>query len=379
MSAAAFNQLYGFPPHGEASAPGRVNLIGEFTDYNEGWVLPCALPLQTRVWWRRRDDRTLQVASLNYPGRRDSFNTEAQYVQNGRSWARYVRAVVATLTDAGHACHGVDLLIASDVPQGRGLSSSAALEVALVGALADAHSWDLDHPAIASIGQQAENRYVGTQCGIMDQLVSAAAEDGSALLLDCRSLATLSVPLPKQWALVILDSNHPRELVNSAYNDRRNDCEAACQALGVSSLRDASLAHLAACREALTDNQYARAHHVIQENTRVMDLVHALRAVDLRRTARIMAAGHHSLASDFEVTVEATDTLVKLAKQALGERVAARQTGGGFGGAVVCLCEHGNVEHLLATVARDYQQLTGLTATPFTCVPGGGLRRTRFD
>lgn len=378
MTAQAFFEQYGHPPQGEASAPGRVNLIGEFTDYNEGWVLPCALPFRTHVWWRRRDDSQLRVASQNYPGDVDRFDTPAGYTTGGPDWARYVRAVVAALGDAGYSCQGLDLLIDSNVPQGRGLSSSAALEVALLGALSDAHDWELDYHRIARLGQQAENRYVGTQCGIMDQLVSASAEDGSALLLDCRSLATSQVALPEEWALVILDSNHPRQLVDSAYNERRNDCEAACEALGTPSLRDASLSQLAACRDTLTDSHYVRARHVIEENSRVQALVDALGKVDLASAAAIMAAGHKSLAECFEVTVPATDALVQIARQALGDRVAARQTGGGFGGAVVCLCEHGDVESLLATVAADYRHLTGLTATPFTCRPGEGLRRERY-
>jgi len=378
MTAQAFFEQYGHPPQGEASAPGRVNLIGEFTDYNEGWVLPCALPFRTHIWWRRRDDSQLRVASQNYPGDVDRFDTPAGYTTGGPDWARYVRAVVAALGDAGYSCQGLDLLIDSNVPQGRGLSSSAALEVALLGALSDAHDWQLDHHRIARLGQQAENRYVGTQCGIMDQLVSASAEDGSALLLDCRSLATSLVALPEEWALVILDSNHPRQLVDSAYNERRNDCEAASEAMGTPSLRDASLSQLAACRDTLTDSQYVRARHVIEENSRVQALVDALGKVDLDSAAAIMAAGHRSLAECFEVTVPATEALVQIARQALGDRVAARQTGGGFGGAVVCLCEHGDVESLLAAVAADYRHLTGLTATPFTCVPGDGLRRERY-
>ena len=373
MSPAAFRALFGATPEGTALAPGRVNLIGEFTDYNGGWVLPLALPFRCQVDWRRRDDTTVSVRSREYPESLDSFKCGNGYQPGDQGWANYVRAVVAALEASGRAVGGIDLLISSDVPQGRGLSSSAALEVALLGAFDSAFQWSLNKVQIAELGQLAENRFIGCQCGIMDQLVSAAAHPGAALQIDCHSLATEHATVPKDWAIVVLDSNHPRQLVDSEYNLRRQDCEAAADTMGLSSLREATPEGVRAHRSEMTPGQFSRALHVVEENRRVLACAQALRSGQLAELAALLAEGHQSLARLFEVTVPATDALVAIAKNALGNRVAARQTGGGFGGAVVCICKHDDVEVLLAAVHRHYHQETGLDATPFVCAPGGGL------
>ncbi len=375
----AFERYFGQPPQGSASAPGRVNLIGEFTDYNGGWVLPCALQFRCQVTWRRRTDNTISVMSREYPQTLDRFDSRDGYKPGDLPWANYVRAVIAALQTVGYVTTGIDLLISSDVPQGRGLSSSAALEVALLGALSSAFDWPLGRIEIARLGQLAENQFIGCQCGIMDQLVSAVAVQQSALLLDCRSLETKSVALPNKWALVVLDSNHPRQLVDSEYNSRRVDCNRATEIMGVSSLRDATHECLDGHRAHMTLQQYQRARHVIEENSRVAAAACALQAGNLDELSRVLAEGHHSLATQFEVTVPATDALVAIAKSTLGTRVAARQTGGGFGGAVVCLCGHSDVERLIAAVHRDYPAKTGLAATALVCTPGRGLESLTYD
>ena len=379
MSSTAFQALFGAAPQGTASAPGRVNLIGEFTDYNGGWVLPLALPFRCRVDWQRRDDETVSVRSREYPESMDSFNSQDEYSPGEQGWANYVRAVVAALRESGRAPGGMNLLISSDVPQGRGLSSSAALEVALLGAFASAFNWPLDQAEIAALGQRAENRFIGCQCGIMDQLVSAAAQPGTALQIDCQSLATEDAGIPEHWAIVVLDSNHPRQLVDSEYNLRRQDCEAAADTMGLSSLREATPEELGAHRSEMTPGQFSRALHVVEENQRVLASAQALRTGQLTELAALLARGHQSLVELFEVTVPATDALVAIAKNALGNRVAARQTGGGFGGAVVCICEHDDVELLLAAVQQHYHQQTGLEATPFVCTPGRGLESVIYE
>lgn len=374
-----FERHFGSPAQGQSSAPGRVNLIGEFTDYNEGWVLPCALEFRCQVFWRRRSDNKIVVVSEEYPGERDEFDGNGPYQQGPLPWANYVRAVAAASQTTGYPIGGIDLLLQSDVPQGRGLSSSAALEVAVLGALASAFGWPMDTTEIARLGQLAENQFIGCQCGIMDQLVSAAAEPGSALLLDCRTLETTTIAIPEQWTLVVLDSNHPRQLVDSEYNTRRRDCELACSIIGVDSLRAATPVQLAAFQSELTTPQFLRAKHVIEENQRVQASAEALANGRLTDLAQLLGEGHRSLAEQFEVTVTATDSLVAIAKAALGDRVAARQTGGGFGGAVICLCHHDDVETLVTAVHREYGARTGLEATVFSSRAGAGLERVSYD
>ena len=379
MSKTLFEQHFGFSPQGLASAPGRVNLIGEFTDYNDGWVLPCALEFRCHVAWRRREDNTVTVVSREYPNEIDQFQTTDDYEPSSRPWANYVRAIVAALSAEGYASQGMDLALSSDVPQGRGLSSSAALEVALLGAFNRAFGWAIADTDIARLGQLSENVYIGCQCGIMDQLISTKAKPGAALLLDCQSLTSTPVTIPKQWSIVILDSNYPRKLVDSEYNARRADCEAACTAMAIPSLRAADSQQLAACRDTITAQQYQRAAHVVEENQRVITTATALQQADLIAVAELLAEGHRSLANRYEVTVPATNTLVAIAKAELGDRVAARQTGGGFGGAVVCLCHNDDVVQLLDAVERDYTQQTGLEATTFVSEAGKGLEVTNYD
>ncbi len=379
MNTTLFNQQFGVSPEGVASAPGRVNLIGEFTDYNNGWVLPCALQFRCHVAWRRREDSEITVISREYAHDVDRFHSHDTYLPSTQPWANYVRAVVAILRAEGYTCQGLDLALWSDVPQGRGLSSSAALEVALLGALNAAFAWQLSATELARLGQLSENVFIGCQCGIMDQLVAVKAQRGTALLLDCQSLQTTSVSIPNDWSIVILDSNYPRQLVDSEYNARRTDCESACAAMAIPSLRDATMGLLHSARGAMTDQQYQRARHVIEENQRVNATVSALRAAHMPGVAHELAEGHRSLVNGFEVTVPATNALVAIAKEALGERVAARQTGGGFGGAVVCLCHHSDVHQLVTAVNRHYTARTGLEATTVVGEASAGLEVRSYD
>ena len=289
MSVTLFEQHFGVSPQGTASAPGRVNLIGEFTDYNDGWVLPCALQFRCHVAWRRREDNIITAVSREYPDQIDNFQAYDDYQPSTRPWANYIRAIVAALKSEGYLTKGIDLALWSDVPQGRGLSSSAALEIALLGALNSAFDWNIDGAKIAKLGQLSENAYIGCQRGIMDQLISTKAQPGAALLLDCQSLEANSVTIPGQWSIVILDSNYPRKLVDSEYNARRADCEAACAAMAIPSLRAANTEQLAACRDKLTTQQYHRAAHVLGENQRVKTTAAALQQADLAAVAEQLA------------------------------------------------------------------------------------------
>ncbi|MFD2165047.1 galactokinase [Thalassotalea euphylliae] len=373
LLASKFTDIYGHQPSALSTAPGRVNLIGEFTDYNLGYVLPCALNFTTQVMFKPTSDNTITVYSLNYPGEHDRFAAKDDIVEGPSQWGNYVRAVAYVLRRRGYELAGVELLITSDVPQGAGLSSSAALEVSIAGAFNHAFNLGISAQDIALIGQQAENEFMHCQCGIMDQLISAKGEPGSALKIDCRDLSTESVAIPDDLSLVIVNSNYPRKLVESEYNQRRLDCENAADKLGVETLRDATLERLNAVKAALTDNEYKRAHHVITENERVVNTMQALRDNDMSALRKLLTASHVSLRDNFEVTVPATDGLVEIIGGALGERGAVRMTGGGFGGAVICLCREQDIADVKAAVDAQYEAKFGLKADIFVCQAGTGL------
>jgi galactokinase len=373
-----FQALYQQPAHGIASAPGRVNLIGEFTDYNQGFVFPCSLGFRTEVLFRPRTDSKLVVHSVNYPGEHDSFALDQPIVEGPSQWGNYIRAMAFVLKRAGHVLQGADLLISSNVPQGAGLSSSAALEVAIGGVFNQINALNLSKQQIALFGQQAENDFMDCQCGIMDQLISAKGEQGHALLIDCRNLQTTAVPVPDDLTIVIINSNYPRKLVDSEYNQRRIDCEQAAQKMGLTSLRDATMSLLQQHQNEMSRTEYQRAHHVISENSRVLATQQALAANDMAALSALMQASHQSLRDDFEVTVPATDGLVEICSQALGSEIAVRMTGGGFGGAIVCLCREYQVATIRAAVKATYQARFGLQADIYVCNAGSGLQIELF-
>lgn len=368
-----FLALYGNPPRGLSNAPGRVNLIGEFTDYNDGFVLPCALQFSTRIFFNKRDDSIVNVHSTQYPGEKDSFDISMSIVSGDSQWGNYIRAVMFVFLREGCTLSGFDMLIDSDVPQGSGLSSSAALEVAVGGMLNQACELNLSHAQIAVLGQAAENDFIHCQCGVMDQMISACASQGFAMLLDCESLDTQMVPIPDSLAIVIVNSNYPRKLVDSEYNQRRIDCEHAAQKMGLSTLRGATMTQLNSVKNNLTSNEYKRAHHVITENQRVLDAVDALTNNDMPKLRDLMTASHQSLKHDFEVTVPATDGLVDICANALQERGAVRMTGGGFGGAIVCLCRKEDIESITHAVESEYEKRFNLQANIYVCTAGEGL------
>lgn len=373
-----FLSLYGAPAQGIAAAPGRVNLIGEFTDYNDGFVLPCSLEFRTQVMFKERDDNIITVHSLNYPGEKDSFSVDEEITEGQSQWGNYIRAVTYVLKRAGYTLRGADLLIDSNLPQGSGLSSSAALEVAVGGMFNHIAQLGLPPEQIALFGQEAENDFMHCQCGIMDQLISAKGENGHALLIDCENLATKSVKVPDDLNIVIVNSNYPRKLVDSEYNQRRIDCEQAAVKMGVETLRQATIAGLQAVKATLSENEYKRAHHVISENDRVIAATTALQNNDMDALRTLMAASHQSLKHDFEVTVPATDGLVEICKEAMGDRGAVRMTGGGFGGAIVCLCRDAEVPLIKAAVEKHYFERFSLNADIYVCSAGSGLQITSF-
>jgi galactokinase len=345
-----------------SQAPGRANLIGEHTDYNEGLVLPAALELRVVIGGRRAKRIRLRSAARGTTVEVDPESGDGP----ARGWGRYVGAVVRSLRDAHVAVRGIDGVVASDVPLGTGLSSSAALEVAVALAIADEPIGAVE---LARICRHAENRYVGVQSGIMDPLVSAAGVAGAALLIDCRSLAIRPVALPGDLCLMVIDSGERRELRSAGYNDRRRECEEAARLLGVRSLRDVSPDDVA--RAGLPEPIASRARHVVTENERVTATAAALEADDRGRIGELFAASHASLATDFAVSTPALDALVEIAAGTAGV-VAARMTGGGFGGCTVNLVQADAAESALRDIANAYERRTGARARGWISRPSAG-------
>lgn len=357
-------------------APGRVNLIGEHTDYNDGFVLPCTINFDTIIVARRRNDQVVRVLALDYQQQQDEFSLHYPIPQHSTwQWANYVRGVANSLLQKGIVLQGCDLAISGNVPQGVGLSSSASLEVGLGLAYSTIAGTALSPKENALNGQHAENHFVGCNCGIMDQLISAEGQQGHALLIDCRSLESEAVSLPDNMAVMIINSNVKRGLVDSEYNTRRKQCEQAAAAFGVPALRDVSWQQFLAGESALEPVVAKRARHIISENDRTKQAATALAAADIQQLSQLMAASHRSMKDDFEITVPAIDILVAILSNELGARGGARMTGGGFGGCVVALVPKEEVEALTTLIEREYPVRTGLTADIFVCTPSQGAEQ----
>ena len=369
-----FSAAFGGTPALVARAPGRVNLIGEHTDYNDGFVLPCAIDFDTMVALSPRDDAEVHVVASDFADQTDRFSLAgviAHHPQGG--WADYVRGVLAMLRDAGMPAKGANVALGGNVPRGAGLSSSASLEVALALAFRHLHRLDhLDNTALAVLAQRAENGFVGCNCGIMDQLISARGVAGHALLIDCRTLAATPVAIPPSFVVMIVESRVQRGLVDSEYNLRRQQCETAARQVGVSMLRDSSLAMLEAASLALDPVILRRARHVVTENARTVQAADALACGDMRRMGELMAASHASMRDDFSITVPAIDQLVAMLQLAIGPDGGARMTGGGFGGCVVALMRASRVDAVRAHIRQHYRSPEGKPAIVHVCHPGAG-------
>ncbi|MFK3737816.1 galactokinase [Massilia sp. TN1-12] len=371
---AAFESAFGAAPALVVQAPGRVNLIGEHTDYNGGFVLPCAIDYRTVIAARPRADRIVRVAAADYGGAIDEYALDAPIERRDDAmWANYVRGVVRELQRRGLPLSGMDMAIAGDVPQGAGLSSSASLTVAVGRLFATLPGMDALTPIETALAaQHSENDFVGTQCGNMDQIISACGVEGHALLIDCRSLETRPVEIPAGAAIMILHSHVKRGLVDSEYNTRRQQCEAAARHFGVPALRDVDPAMLAERGAGLDEVTFKRARHVVTEDARVLQATEALAAGDLARMGRLMAESHASMRDDFEITVPPVDRLVEIVAGVVGERGGVRMTGGGFGGCIVAVVPEDLVEPVRETVLRDYRAPGGEQSTIYVCRAAAG-------
>ena len=365
----AFRRRYGAAPAVVVRAPGRVNLIGEHTDYNDGFVLPLAIDRAAWIALRPRADRQVTVCSLHFD-QVATFDLD-RLEHSEPAWAEYLKGVAWALAEAGYRLAGWDGVLAADVPIGAGLSSSAALELATARAFAAVAGFDWDPTAMARLGQRAENQWVGMNCGIMDQMISAAGRAGHALLIDCRSLETDSVPLPQGASVVVLDTATRRGLVDSAYNERRAQCEAAARFFGVPALRDVTADQFAARAAELDDVTRRRARHVITENERTLAAAEAMRQDDPAALGALMDASHVSMRDDFEISRWEMDAMVAIAR-AHPACWGARMTGGGFGGCAVALVQTAQAVAFADAVAAAYQARTGLTPTLYVCEAADG-------
>jgi galactokinase len=356
-------------------APGRVNLIGEHTDYNEGFVMPAAIGLHTWVAGAPRSDTRLLLRSENYSDEFE-FDLRDSAPRPRRHWSDYARGVALGLARAGSRMGGANLLIRGEVPIGAGLSSSAALEVATGLALLHLAGEAIDRIGLARLCQQAENEFVGMRCGIMDQFIACLARAGHALLLDCRSLQCQLAPLPDCTRLVICNTMVRHELAGSEYNRRRAECEHAVNWFRrrlphVRSLRDVTLADLEQHGKGMSSEAYRRARHVISENARVLAAASALERGELGVLGRLMAESHSSLRRDYEVSCPELDLMVELAAGQQGV-YGARMTGGGFGGCTVNLVEHNHAPAFRQNIAQEYARRTGRQPDIYICSAAPG-------
>ena len=357
-------------------APGRVNLIGEHTDYNEGFVLPAAIDLEIRIAYLPTADRRVELVRLD-GGERDGFDLDSTRPKAG-AWLDYVAGTAWALGEAGLPCTGLRGVIASTLPPNAGLSSSAAIELAAAWALLDGEALGTDRFALAQLCQRAENAYVGVQSGLMDQFAESCGIAGSAVLLDCRSHEWRPIPLPPDVDLVVCHTGSPRHLDGSEYNLRRSQCDAAVAALaaidpGIRSLRDVTPEALTAAGDRIDPVARRRAAHVVSENDRVLATVDALASGDLAAVGRLFAESHASLRERFEVSSPELDAMVGIATAVPGV-IAARMTGAGFGGCTVNLVRHDAVEALRTAVDERYPAMTGLSPRVFAvdAVDGAG-------
>ncbi len=377
---AQFIKLYGREPR-VFSAPGRVNLIGEHTDYNDGFVAPMAIDRRTFVAAAPRDDRKIRASSTNEGGRIE-FEIGGEY-SSGVDWGRYVYGVAECLRRDGFELRGADLLIGGDVPIGAGLSSSAALEISTGFALLDVSGQGIEPPIglkrLALLAQRAEGEFAGTKCGVMDQYVACLGVEGHALLIDCRSLEHRAAPIDFDNAgVVVCNSMVKHNLAAGEYNRRRAECEEGVRRLsaylpGIQALRDVEMEDFDLYADLLPETIRRRCRHVIAENARTLAAVEALERGDLARFGDLMRASHESLRRDYEVSCRELDLLSTIASRLDGV-FGARMTGGGFGGCTVNLVAADFVDEFITMIGREYEKETGVRPDCYVCRASAGVR-----
>lgn len=359
----AFAKHFSHLPQVTAFAPGRVNLIGEHTDYNQGFVFPVALNKGTYVQLSLRDDMQVIAIAKDMDNQENRFYLNDIQFDNDMLWANYVRGVFKQINQHTQRITGVNIYIYGDQPRGAGLSSSASMTVALIKGLVDLFGLEMDGKEAAKIAQATENTFVGCACGIMDHLISALGMKHKALKLDCRNLSVEYGKIPDSLELMVFNSNVKRSLVSSEYNIRREQCESAALKLNTNSLRDVTIEMLESKQDALTDVEFRRARHIVSENIRVEKLYSAFRDNNLAEISQLIRASHVSMRDDFEITIPEIDTLVEIINDALPIVGGARMTGGGFGGCVIALVPKSEVARVEKIVTNKYPQIVNIQPT----------------
>ncbi len=372
-----FHALYGARPR-IFRAPGRVNLIGEHTDYNEGFVMPAAINFSTCVAVAPRNDRTIVIQPDQFSGTAE-LDLDRPPKQPRRHWSDYPFGVAIKLEEAGHRLNGANLLVKGNVPVGSGLSSSAAIEVSTALALLDNSKASIDRLDLVKICQKAENEFVGARSGIMDQFIACFAEEDHAIMLDCRSLESTPLPLPSDAKLVVCNTMVKHELASGEYNQRREECEEGVLILSrhlprVTSLRDVTADDLERLRSELPEIIYQRCCHVVTETDRVLRVADALRSGDLRSFGKLMDESHRSLRDDYQVSCKELDLMVNFANEIDGV-FGARMTGGGFGGCTINLVESDRVDEFKQRVAPRYAQAVGKDPEIYVCSAAASAAR----
>ncbi len=365
---------------GTFQAPGRVNLIGEHTDYNDGFVLPMAIEREVTMLAQLRTDRYMRIHSLDFSEGVEIDLDEIKQ-EKEKTWANYVIGVADELQKSGYAINGMNLLFTGNIPQGSGLSSSAALEVVTAFMFKELCKLDIKPVDIARLCQRAENDFVGVKCGIMDQYISMMGRKNYVLFIDCRTDEYELIPMNNQYyKIVICDSKKKRGLVDSEYNRRRSECESVVDFFDkklekdVKALRDINMDELLQYKNKLTDIHFRRARHVIGENDRVVKSVTALKKDDFKGFGQLMNSSHISLRDDYEVSCAELDLLVELAQKQKGV-LGSRMTGAGFGGCTVSLVHKDNIEDFKKNVSDEYRKEFGKTIEIYTTSPAEGARK----
>jgi len=370
-----FRQQFQCEPELVCHGPGRVNIIGDHTDYNDGFVLPAAINYGTTIAASKRNDNVVKVYAHDCDEQTNEFFLNEISFDEEMMWSNYVKGTLQALMTKYSDIKGANLVVTGNVPQGAGLSSSASFEVAILKTFAELYQLDLDGVTAALMGQRAENDFVGCNCGIMDQLISAMGQKGHAMLLDCRDLSFEDAPIPDNLTLFIVNSNVKRGLVDSAYNLRRQQCEAVAKYFGVSALREITLEQLNAAENQIEPELFKRARHVVSENARAVATLKALKTNDMASMSRAMKDSHHSLRDDFQVTTKEMDGLVEMIDGVLGTKGGVRMTGGGFGGCVVALVPKAMVEQVKNIVNRRYEEEFSLKPNFYLCSATQGAFR----
>jgi galactokinase len=374
--AQSFESYFNAKPEFIVRAPGRVNLIGEHTDYNDGFVLPMGIDRAVWLAFRPRLDGQVRIRSLDLEA--DSV-FELDSLHKGDGWEEYPKGVAHQLMEEGYELKGFDAVMTGDIPRGAGLSSSAGVELAVARAFSVVSGFPWDAIKMAKIAQKAENEWVGVNCGIMDQMASSACREGHALFLDCRSLEIQYAPLPAGVSVVILDTSTRRGLVDSAYNERRSQCEEAARWFSVQALRDISVEEFnKRSKSGLSEVALRRARHIVTENERVLEALQVMKNGNVKRLGELFNASHDSLRDDFEVTNDALNIMVDCARAQKG-CYGARMTGAGFGGCAVALVREENADEFVRAVTAAYRQECGLEAAVYVCRASEGASLIHED